>query len=127
MSLRSPLARARGLGSAKSGSHHWIMQRITAIALVPLSVWFTVSLITLLGADYQSIVAWIKSPLESALLLMFIWALFHHAQLGIQVVVEDYVSSEWRKLSLLVFIQFVIILLGLASTVAVLKIAFGVS
>ena len=84
--FRTPLGQVRGLGSAKEGSHHWWVQRLTAVALVPLSLWFVVSLISLSQADYPSVVAWLSSPLVTVLLLCLIWALFHHAQLGIQVV-----------------------------------------
>lgn len=123
--FRTPLNQVRGLGSAKEGTHHWWMQRVTAVALVPLSVWFMASLITLSTADYASVIAWVSSPLVTVLLLCLIWALFHHAQLGVQVVLEDYVHAEWLKIASIVALKFTVVLLGLASALAVLKISLG--
>ena len=97
MNLRTPLARARGLGSAKEGSHHWWHQRLTAIALVPLSLWFIFSLISMVGADYMTVVYWLRLPFVSVLLILFIVFLFYHTVLGLQVVIEDYIDSEWQK------------------------------
>lgn len=125
MSLQTPLARVRGLGSAKEGSHHWRLQRLTSIALVPLSIWFVVSVVAMAGADYPAIVEWIRSPIVSVLLVLFIITLFYHAQLGVQVVIEDYVHSEWLRITVLVGTQFLLILLGLAAVIAVLRIALG--
>ena len=94
MSLRTPLGRVRGLGSAKEGTAHWWAQRLTAIALVPLVLWFAVSLIVLAGADHATVAAWLRDPVAAVLMLLLILAGFHHAQLGMQVVIEDYVHSE---------------------------------
>jgi succinate dehydrogenase / fumarate reductase membrane anchor subunit len=123
--FRTPLNQVRGLGSAKEGSHHWWMQRLTAVALVPLSLWFVASLISLSQADYASVVTWFSSPLVTVLLLCFIWALFHHAQLGVQVVLEDYVQTDWLKIASIVAVKFTTAVLGLASAVAVLKVSLG--
>jgi succinate dehydrogenase / fumarate reductase membrane anchor subunit len=123
--FRTPLSQVRGLGSAKEGSHHWWMQRLTAAALVPLSLWFVVSLVSLSQADYASVVAWLSSPLVAVLWLCFLWALFHHAQLGVQVVLEDYVGAEGLKIASIVAVKFVAVVLGLASAVAVLKVSLG--
>ena len=125
MKMRSPLARVRGLGSAKEGLRHWRMQRLTAVALIPLSLWFVASIIACAHADYRSVVEWLSSPLAAVLMLALIWALFYHAKLGIQVVFEDYVHTEWLKFACLIALKFAVVLLGLASTIAVLKIAVG--
>src|SRR3546814_6816815 len=94
MSMRTPLGRIRGLGSAKDGTGHWWAQRVTALALVPLTVWFVASVIGMAGADHASFVAWIASPLVAGLMILLIVATFHHAQLGLQVIIEDYVHDE---------------------------------
>ena len=125
MSMRSPLARARGLGSAKDGTGHFWWQRVTAIALVPLTLWIMVALIAGVDSDYESARSFVGSPLVAALLLALIVALFHHAQLGMQVVIEDYVHIEWVKLTALLLVKFVAIILGLMSALAVVRIAAG--
>jgi len=122
--LRSPLARARGLGSAKEGLHHWWMQRITAVALIPLVVWFAISLVMLSGADYAVVRAWIGAPLVMLLLTLTIVVGLHHGQLGLQVVWEDYTDGALR-LVLIVFTKFVAVLFGLGAIVAILRIGFG--
>ncbi len=123
--FRTPLNQVRGLGSAKEGTHHWWLQRLTALALAPLAIWFVVSLLSMTGADYASVVKWVRSPVVTVLLLSLIWALFHHAQLGLQVVLEDYVRSEWLKIASIIAVKFTALILGLASAVAVLKVAVG--
>jgi succinate dehydrogenase / fumarate reductase membrane anchor subunit len=123
--LRTPLARARGLGSAKAGVHHWWAQRLTAIALIPLVVWFAVSLVMMSGAEYEVVRAWIGSPVVMVLLILTIAVGLHHAQLGVQVVIEDYVHSDGFKLALIVLVRFLAVLFGLAAIVAILSIGFG--
>ena len=125
MKFRTPLARARGLGSAKSGTHHWWMQRLTAMALVPLSLWFVASLITLVTADHATVIAWLHSPLVAILCCALIVAIFYHGQLGLQVVVEDYVHTESLKLVSIVVAGFLSLLMAGACLFAVLSIAFG--
>jgi succinate dehydrogenase / fumarate reductase membrane anchor subunit len=125
MDLRTPLNRARGLGSAKEGVHHWWAQRLTAVALIPLVVWFAISLVMLSGADYAIARAWIGSPIVMVLLILTIVIGLHHGQLGMQVVIEDYVHSEGVKLALIIGIRFVAVFFGLAATVAILRIGFG--
>jgi succinate dehydrogenase / fumarate reductase membrane anchor subunit len=122
---RTPLARARGLGSAKDGVGHWWAQRLTAIALIPLVVWFAVSLVMLSGADYTVVRAWIGSPLVMMLLTLIIVVGLHHGQLGMQVVIEDYVGSDGWKLALIVVVKFIAVLFGLGAIVAILRIGFG--
>lgn len=123
--LRSPLNRARGLGSAKSGVHHFWMQRLTAVALIPLVIWFAVSLVMLSGADYGMARSWLSSPFVMVLLILTICIGLYHGQLGIQVVIEDYVHNEGVKLALIVAIKFIAVFFGLAAIVASMRIGFG--
>lgn len=124
-SMRTPLARVRGLGSAKDGVHHWWAQRLTAIALVPLVLWFVVSVAGMPGMDHAAVVAWVGSPAVTVLLVLLIAATFWHAQLGVQVVIEDYVHGEGCKLAALIAVKFAAVLLAVAGIVAVLRLAFG--
>jgi len=121
--MRSQLGRVRGLGSAKSGAHHWKVERVTAIALVPLTVWFVISVLTHLGADQPAIAAWAGSPLNAALLLALIVMTFHHMQLGLQVVWEDYIHVIRRREAAILATKGACLLLGLVAAVAVLKLA----
>src|SRR5581483_10335843 len=98
MNLRSPLSQARGLGSAKDGVGHWWIQRLTALALIPLSLWFVYSVVRHHLADYASLVAWIKAPFVAIALVLYFAALFWHSALGVQVVIEDYVGNEALKI-----------------------------
>jgi succinate dehydrogenase membrane anchor subunit len=125
MSYRSPLARARGLGSAREGAGHWWAQRITAVALVPLCLWFVIGLIGVIGAEHGEVEDWIGSPVNATLLVVLLVAAFHHAQLGLQVVIEDYVHHEGLKIAGIMLVKFAAILLGLAAVLAVLSISFG--
>jgi succinate dehydrogenase / fumarate reductase membrane anchor subunit len=125
MSLRSPLGAVRGLGSAKSGTRHWWRQRLTAIALVPLAAWFVISLLRTTTLDYDAARAWLAAPAPATLMIAFVIALFWHAQLGLQVVIEDYVARESARFGLNIAVQFAAVLGALACTVAVLKIALG--
>ena len=125
MSLRSPLGRVRGLGSAKEGTAHWWAQRMTALALVPLLIWFAASVAAMTGADHAAVVEWLKNPFVTIVMILLIIATFHHAQLGMQVVLEDYVHSEWLKIGAIVVVKFLAVVLAVASLFSVLKIAFG--
>lgn len=124
---RSPLARARGLGSAKTGVGHWWIQRVTAVALVPLLVWLVVALALLGRADYMTLLAWVAQPAVTILLIVLIPALFYHSSLGVQVVLEDYVDTEWLRITAITLVNFINVLLTVTSVFAVLKIAFGAS
>ena len=121
--LRTALGRVRGLGSAKSGVHHWWVQRVTAVALVPLTLWFVCAVIALAGEPLPVVRAWIASPLNAVLLLCLIGATFHHLQLGLQVVIEDYVHSEGARLVSLLVMRAAAVLLGLVAALSVLRIA----
>lgn len=121
-SLRSDLGRVRGLGAAKDGTGHWWAQRVTALALVPLTLWFAASIVALAGADHATVVDWIGSPVPAVLLVLLIVATFHHAQLGLQVVIEDYVHREGMKVALILFVKGAAVLLGVVALFAVLRI-----
>lgn len=120
MSLKSPLGQVRGLGSAKEGVQHWWAQRVTALALIPLSLWFVISIIFMAGADHADMVEWISSPFSAAIALLVIVATFWHAMLGVQVVIEDYVHNEAVKIASLLAIKGLLLLLGLACALSVI-------
>ncbi|MEA2739943.1 MAG: succinate dehydrogenase / fumarate reductase, rane anchor subunit [Acetobacteraceae bacterium] len=120
--LRSPLGRARGLGSARAGSHHWWAQRLTSLALVPLTLWFVFSVVHLSGASHQLVIDWLSAPLTLGLMLALVVATFHHLQLGVQVVIEDYVHDERAKLGAVLAVKALCVLLALVCIVSVLKI-----
>jgi succinate dehydrogenase / fumarate reductase membrane anchor subunit len=122
--LRSPLGRARGLGSAKAGSAHWRAQRTTGLALVPLTIWFLYSVIHLSGASREAVMHWLSAPLPMVLMLALIIATFHHLQMGLQTVIEDYVHYEPAKMVALLLARGLSWLLALVCIVSVLKIGF---
>lgn len=123
MSLQSDLGKVRGLGSAKDGSHHWWWQRLTAVALIPLSIWFVFGLLCTLNGTYVEATQWIAKPHVTVLMIAFISALFYHLKLGMQVVIEDYVHQEWVKIGMLIGLKFACVLGAIASLVAILKIS----
>lgn len=124
-SLRSPLARVRGLGSAKDGTHHWWLERLTSLALIPLSIWFLAELISnLLGASREDVATWLSDYLNTLLMSALIFITFWHTKLGIQVIVEDYVHNEGRKLALLLFKDALIYIFGGLSILAVARLHF---
>ncbi len=120
-SLRSPLGRARGLGSAKDGTHHWWAQRVTALALVPLVLWFVASALRLAGAPHAAAAQWIAQPLNAVLLAALVVAVFHHAQLGLQVVIEDYVHCEALKVAALLAVKAACWLLAAACLLSIVR------
>lgn len=122
--LRSPLARAIGLGSAKEGVDHWWKSRLSAVALVPLTLWFAASIIAHTGSDYVTFIAWLKTPLASILMNVLLIALFYHTALGLQVVIEDYVHSGAR-FAALVAMRLGCIAFAAAGIMAVLRIDFS--
>ncbi len=124
MSLRSPIGRALGRGSAKSGVSHWWVQRLTAVALVPLTVWFAFAVVHLPTSDYEAVRAWVASGINPVLLLQLIGALAWHSALGVQVVLEDYVHAKGLKLAALLASTLLHALLAVAGVYAVLRIAF---
>jgi succinate dehydrogenase / fumarate reductase membrane anchor subunit len=125
MSWRSPLGQARGFGSAKEGVEHWWLQRLTAIALVPLGCWFLVSLLALPALDHPTVIAWMSAPWTALLLILFVLVAARHSHLGLQVVIEDYVHEAGMKTLALVLSGFAHLLLAAAGTLAVLRVALG--
>jgi succinate dehydrogenase / fumarate reductase membrane anchor subunit len=123
MSIRTPLGRVRGLGSAKSGVMHFWRQRLTAVALLPLTAWFVWAVARYAGAPYADVIAFLANPFNAAAMLLFVLAGLYHAVLGLQVVVEDYVHKEGSKLALLLFVNFSAFIIGTLCVIAVLRIA----
>ena len=125
MSLRSPLGRVLGMGSAKDGTAHWWMQRVTAVALIPLTLWFLFSLLTLPGLDYATVRTWLSFPLNGFLAVLLVAVMTYHSYLGTTVVVEDYVRAAGMKILCLLLLRFLYVLAGGASIFAILRVAFG--
>jgi succinate dehydrogenase / fumarate reductase membrane anchor subunit len=123
--LRNPLKTARGLGSAKDGTHHFIVQRITAIALVALGLYVLGLVVYLAGADYATVRGAVANPCNAVILVAFLVAMFWHAQLGMQVVIEDYVHTPWLAVTSQLAVRFVCVLAAIASVLAVIRIALG--
>jgi succinate dehydrogenase / fumarate reductase membrane anchor subunit len=122
--MRSPLGRAIGLGSAKEGVEHWWAERITAVALVPLTLWFVASIIAHTGSDYATFIGWLRTPLATIMMVLLLIALFYHTALGLQVIIEDYVHSA-AKIPALVIMRLGCFALAIAGILATLRIAFG--
>jgi succinate dehydrogenase / fumarate reductase, membrane anchor subunit len=122
---RSPFDRPQGLGSARAGAGHWWMQRVTAVALVPLTLWLAVSLFARARSDYGAFILWLRTPFTTILMVLLLIALFYHMALGLQVVVEDYVHTERMKIPAVVVIHLGCFALAVAGIVATLRIAFG--
>lgn len=125
MEMRSQLAQVRGLGAAKGAVHHFTAQRLSAVALVPLILWFLISAIHLVGADLATFKAWVGAYYNPVLLGLLIVTGFYHGVLGLQVIVEDYVHGEVAKTVTLVVIKFVSVLLGASALFAILRLTFG--
>ena len=122
-SMRSPLGRALGLGSAKAGVDEWWRERVSALALVPLTVWFAASVIAHTGSDYVAFIAWLRTPIVSLLMVLLLVGIFYHAALGLQVVIEDYFHSALKTLAL-VTMRIACYGLAVAGILAILRIAF---
>lgn len=122
---KSPIGRARGYGAAKQGTAHWWHQRLTAIALVPLSLWFVASMVALTGAEQQDVAAWLASRRSAVMMSLIFLAVFYHFKLGMQVIIEDYVQHEVVKLASLVLVTYTCIALAFISVISVLKLAIG--
>jgi succinate dehydrogenase / fumarate reductase membrane anchor subunit len=119
--MRSGLGRARGLGAAKAGVHHWLAQRATAIALVPLTLWFIYSVFGFTSAGHAQVIAWMQSPLNMVLMLALIGATFHHMQLGLQTVIEDYIHADRCRMVSMLLMKGATVLLALTAAISVLK------
>jgi succinate dehydrogenase / fumarate reductase, membrane anchor subunit len=125
--LRTPLGRAIGLGSAKEGVQHWWMQRVTAVALVPLTVWFVIWVVILAGsgADRAAFIAWLRDPVSAGVWVMLLIAAFYHGALGLQVVIEDYVGNDGARLALLILMRLAALLGCILGIVSVVKLSLG--
>lgn len=119
--MRSPLGRARGLGSARAGAVHWWMQRLTSLALIPLTLWFLCAMVRMIGATRQDVVSWMAGPLPIVLMIALVIATFHHLQAGLQVVIEDYVTRDWLRIGSILLVKGLSLLLALACIVSVLR------
>jgi len=124
-SLKTPLGRVRGLGAAKDGTQHWWLQRLTAIAIVPLIIWLLISIVSLVGAEHEVVLAWLSSPLAALLLILFAIAAFWHMKLGLQTVIEDYFHGEGTKITALVLNNFFCIAIAAAVVLATLSMHLG--
>jgi len=124
-SMRTDVARVRGLGAAKEGVQHWWAQRLTALALIPLGIWLVASLVCLAGADHAAVALWLGSPFTLGAVALTVIAAFYHATLGLQVVIEDYVHGKIAKFTLIVLVQFGAFALAAAAIVALLVSAFA--
>jgi succinate dehydrogenase / fumarate reductase membrane anchor subunit len=123
-SLRSPLGSVVGLGSARSGAHHWWLQRLTSIALVPLTIWFAVSILSLPSLDQVTVIAWMAQSWTALLLILLVLVGTWHSRLGVQVVSEDYLHGGTKTL-VLVVVNFLHVLIAIAGVFAILKVALG--
>ena len=125
MRMETPLSRVRGLGSARSGAHHWWLERLSSVAALVLFVWFIVSILRLPSLNYASVTGWLAQPLAAVPMLLLIVTTFWHLKMGLQVIVEDYVHEEGLKLFAIVLLNFFAIGGGALAFFSVLKIAFG--
>jgi succinate dehydrogenase / fumarate reductase membrane anchor subunit len=121
--LKSPLARARGLGSARDGVHHWLMQRITAMANIPLMIWLIYSVVDLGGAGYAEVSFWLSQPLNAILMILAVLSVFYHAALGSQVIAEDYIHHEGLKILKVIGMKLTLTALAVACIFSILKVA----
>jgi len=123
--FRTPLKKVKGLGSAKEGTAHFWSQRLTAIALVPLVLWLAFSVASLPDMDYIAIREWLSQPFNAIVMILFLIAGFHHARLGLQVVIEDYISSHVARTAAIIAVTFIAAALGVTGVFSVLRIAFA--
>jgi succinate dehydrogenase / fumarate reductase, membrane anchor subunit len=122
--MRSPLGRARGLGAAKAGATHWWLQRLTSLALLPLTLWFLCAMVRMLGATRDDVVSWMAGPLPIVLMIALVIATFHHLQAGLQVVIEDYVQRDGLRIGSILLVKGLCVLLALACIVSALRLGF---
>ena len=123
--MRSPLGQVRGLGPARAGVGHWWAQKLTAIALIPLTLWFVCAVIRLAGQPRAAVEQWAGSPLVAALLIALVIATFHHLQLGMQAIYDDYIRGDHTRMATMLVTRGVVALLALVCIVSVLKLAVG--
>ena len=125
MTMRTPLSRVRGLGSAKSGTEHFWHQRLTSVANIPLFLFFVISIVMLAGADHAAFIAYLSNPIVSITMLLMVLSGVYHMYLGMAVIIEDYIHSEGLKVISLLGNNFFSLAVGIASVFAILKISFG--
>jgi succinate dehydrogenase / fumarate reductase membrane anchor subunit len=125
--FRTPLKNVRGLGAAKTGTEHFVLQRLTATALVPLTIWFLIFVLSLINADYVTAADAVSKPWNAVLLVGFLVAMFWHAQIGLQVILEDYIHNSLLALALQTTVKFIAVLGAIVSVFAVARIALGVA
>jgi succinate dehydrogenase / fumarate reductase membrane anchor subunit len=124
MSLLTPFKRASGLGTTSDGVQHWWMQRITAVALVPLTFWVVFAVAARSGDDYASVAAWFAQPFTTTMLTLFVFTTFLHAIQGLTVIIEDYIHHESIKIAAMIGMKLVLVLLGTSSILSILRVAF---
>jgi succinate dehydrogenase / fumarate reductase membrane anchor subunit len=127
MSLESPLGKFLGHGSAKDGTDHWWSQRVTAVALIPLTLWFVIALLGMGSFEHAAVAAWMAKPLNAILMILLLVAILYHSQLGLQVVIEDYVHSGAIKIPLLMVAKFVHVAAGVAAIYSIIIVSLGVA
>ena len=125
MPMETPLARVRGLGSARTGAHHWWLERLTSASTLLLFVWLLVSLLRLPALDYGTVTEWLSSPVNAVIMLLLVISTFWHVKLGMQVIVEDYVHEDGNKLALIILLNFAVVAAAALAAFAILKIAFA--
>ena len=123
--LRTPLGRIEGLGSAKAGTTHFLHQRMTAVVLVPLSIWFVLAVLGLVGAERDAAAAFLGRPVYAVLMFLFVAAVLYHMAIGLQVIVEDYTHQEGGKIALIILIRFAAFALGATAALALVKLALS--
>jgi succinate dehydrogenase / fumarate reductase membrane anchor subunit len=123
--LRTPLSKVKGLGSARSGTEHFMMQRVSALALVPLVIWFCLSLALLPNANYASIVTWLSSPFNAVLMVVTLIAGFYHGALGMQTIFEDYVSNHGKRTIAIIISNLLLFFFAALAVYSVLKISIS--
>lgn len=123
--LSSPLSKAKGLGASGDGSHHFWLQRITALALIPLTIWFCISIALLPQASYETVIAWVQTPFNAIMMLLLVIVSLQHAQLGMQVIIEDYVSNHSTRLITIILVKFISYFMMAAGVYSIIKITLG--
>lgn len=123
--FRTPLSRVKGLGSAKEGTEHFWVQRLTAIALIPLVLWLAFSIAKIPSMDYLAIREWLSQPFNAIVMILFMTAGFYHSRLGLQTVIEDYVSSHGPRTAAIIGVTFIAVAMGITGVFSVLRIAFA--
>ena len=125
MKFRSPLSKAIGSGSAKHGFSHWWLQRVSAVALIPLTIWFVFSMVCLSANGYNEAIAWLSSPINATIMLLFTLTALFHGQTGLQTVIEDYIHTTWLNLTLLLSVKFASVIMAVLAVISVLKVVLG--